>query len=95
MGAFNVVLKPSAVADLDRLRKFDSTAILDAIQMLANEPTRESKSRIKKLRGEQQAEYRLRVGHYRVFYTVDEQEERVSVLRVLHKAQTNQFYEET
>jgi len=61
---------------------------------LTHEPTRESKSRIKRLRGQQLADYRLRLGDYRVFYTVDEDQRRVDVLRVLHKQQTQEYYEE-
>jgi mRNA-degrading endonuclease RelE of RelBE toxin-antitoxin system len=43
-----------------------------------------SKSRIKRLRGIDSPQYRLRVGEFRVFYDVTRQE--VYVLRVLTKA---------
>ena len=61
---------------------------------LRHRPAKESKSRIKRLRGVQKADYRLRVGDYRVFYSVDAARCRVDVLRVLHKRQTAEFYEE-
>ena len=95
MGLHEIVLKPSAVRDLDRLRRFDAAALADGMEeFLAHEPTKENKARIKRLRGVQKADYRLRVGDYRVFYSVDAARCRVDVLRVLHKSQTAEFYEE-
>jgi mRNA-degrading endonuclease RelE of RelBE toxin-antitoxin system len=95
MAGFDIFLKPSAVADLDGLRKYDAAQIADAIEEhLTHEPTRESKSRIKRLRGISNPDYRLRVGDYRVFYNVDVDAHRVDVLRVMHKDQTKPYYEE-
>jgi len=39
-------------------------------------------------------DYRLRVGDYRIFYSVCKQELRVDVLRVMHKDQKREYYEE-
>ena len=39
-------------------------------------------------------DYRLRVGHYRVFYTVTDETRTVEILRVMHEAQTEACYEE-
>ncbi len=61
---------------------------------LTHEPTTESKSRIKRLRGLSDPDYRLRVADYRVFYTVREREHRVDVLRIMHKDETRTYYEE-
>lgn len=95
MSRHEIVLKPSAVRDLDRLRRFEGSSVADGIEeFLTHAPTRESKSRIRRLRGMQKADYRLRVGDYRVFYSVDAACCRVDVLRVLHKSQTAEFYEE-
>lgn len=95
MAAYEIVLKHSAIADLDALRKFESAQIADAMEKhLRHNPTKESKSRIKRLRGLSSPEYRLRVGDYRVFYAVDKNERRVDVLRVMHKVQTASYYEE-
>jgi mRNA-degrading endonuclease RelE of RelBE toxin-antitoxin system len=95
MARYAVVLKQSAVADLDTLRKYTATQILDAIERhLQDNPTRESKSRIKKLRGVSNPDYRLRVGDYRVFFIVDAAARRVEILRVMHKDQTLSYYEE-
>ena len=95
MAAYEVVLKASAVADLDALRKFDAAQIVDAMEKhLRHTPMKESKSRIKRLRGLSSPDYRLRVGDYRVFYSIDADRRRVEMLRVMHKDQTISFYEE-
>lgn len=88
-----VILKPDAIRDLDRLRKYDSTRISDAMERhLRTEPQKVSRTRIKRLRGRQPADYRLRVGRFRVFYTVDVEESAVFVLRILHKEKITEFY---
>ena len=95
MSGYEIILKRSAVADLDALREYDATRIADAMaRHLLHEPTKESKSRIKRLRGISNPDYRLRVGDHRVFYVVDEDARQVDVLRVMHKNQTEQYYEE-
>ena len=95
MPLHEIALKPSAIRDLDGLRRFEAAAVADGMEnFLTHEPTKESKSRIKRLRGVQMADYRLRVGDYRVFYSVDSARSRVEVLRVLHKRQSAEFYEE-
>jgi len=95
MQPYEILLKPGAIEDLDRLRKYDATQIADAMEKhLTYEPTKESRSRIKRLRGVSEPDYRLRVADYRVFYSVREQERRVDVLRIMHKDQTRKYYEE-
>jgi addiction module RelE/StbE family toxin len=92
---YEVILKPKAVKDLDGLRKYDVTSIADAIERhLSSEPRKTSRTRIKRLRGRQEADHRLRVGDFRVFYTIDEIELTVFVLRILHKDRTVEFYKE-
>ena len=95
MGKYDIFLKPSAVKDMDRLRRFDAQAIVGVMEeCLGDEPARESRSRIKRLRGISDPDYRLRAGEYRVFYSIDETVGRVNVLRVLHKGETQQYYQE-
>ena len=80
---------------MDKLSKYYATMIADAMDIhLTVSPSLASKSTIKKLRGKQKADYRLRVDDYRVFYNVDEREKCVFVLRVMHKDQTKDFYKE-
>ncbi len=91
MGGFRITLKPDAIRDFDRLHKFAATMVTDRIERhLRFAPARESRSRIKRLRGQQTADFRLRVGDYRVFYRIEGNE--VLILRVLHKDETRQFY---
>ncbi|MBI4518409.1 MAG: type II toxin-antitoxin system RelE/ParE family toxin [Deltaproteobacteria bacterium] len=95
MRPYEIVLKHGAIEDLDGLRKYDATQIADAMEKhLTHEPTKESRSRIKRLRGVSEPDYRLRVADYRVFYSVREQERRVDVLRIMHKDETREYCEE-
>lgn len=95
MGAYEIVLKRSAIADLDGMQKYYATQIADAMEKhLQHEPTKVSKTRIKRLRGISNPDYRLQVGEYRAFYTVDEDARRVEVLRIMHKNETQSYYKE-
>jgi mRNA interferase RelE/StbE len=69
---FAIVLAPEAVEDLAALKANVRTAVRGAIEThLRHEPTKTSRSRIKRLRGVRQPQYRLRVDEVRVFYDVD------------------------
>lgn len=68
---FAIVLAPEAVEDRKRLKANAWAAVRDALEAhLRHEPTRTSRSRIKRLRGLARPQYRLRVGEVRVFYDV-------------------------
>ena len=68
---FAIVLAPEAVEDLRRLRANLRTAVREALEThLRHEPTKTSRSRIKRLRGLSRPQYRLRVDEVRVFYDV-------------------------
>ena len=93
MPRYEIHLKPSAIHDMDRLRKHDAVRIADGMERhLGTEPRRESRSRVKRLRGITDPDYRLRIGDHRVFYNVAAG--RVDVLRVMHKDETREYYEE-
>jgi mRNA-degrading endonuclease RelE of RelBE toxin-antitoxin system len=95
MAVYEIKLSRSAIADMDRLRKYDATTVADAMEKhLAHEPRKESKSRIRRLRGLSDPDYRSRVGDFRVFYNVDDAALRVDVLRVMHKDETRYYHEE-
>jgi mRNA-degrading endonuclease RelE of RelBE toxin-antitoxin system len=80
-----IVLAPEAAEDFKTLTAVDRATIRDAIEgHLRHEPTRPSKSRIKRLRGLRRPQYRLRVGGIRVFYDVTEKV--VEVLAIVSKA---------
>ena len=66
-----IILAPEAVDDLRRLKANVRSAVRDAIEgHLRHEPARISRSRIKRLQGLSQPQFRLRVGEIRVFYDV-------------------------
>jgi mRNA-degrading endonuclease RelE of RelBE toxin-antitoxin system len=83
---YDIELAPEAVEDLNDLKANVRATVYDAIeQHLRHEPTKTSKSRIKRLRGFSRPQYRLRVGDdIRVFYDVTE--ETVQVLAVVAKS---------
>jgi len=56
---------------------------------LLYEPTRVSRSRIKRLRGTRKPQFRLRVGDVRVFYDVREGE--VEVLAIVEKSEASEW----
>jgi mRNA interferase RelE/StbE len=95
MVKYEIVLKPSAVKDMDKLTRYEAVNISDVMEeCLGNEPAKESKSRIKRLRGISNPDYRLRVGDYRVFYSIDDGSRQVNVLRILDKDETQEYYQE-
>jgi mRNA-degrading endonuclease RelE of RelBE toxin-antitoxin system len=86
---YEILLAPEAVDDLQNLKANDRAAVRDAIeQHLRHQPTKASKSRIKRLRGLSRPQYRLRVGdEIRVFYDVTETV--VQVLAMVAKSEAN------
>ena len=70
---YEIILAPEAIEDLKGLRAHVRSLVRDAmVDYLRHEPTKVSKSRIKRLRGLSRPQYRLRVGEIRVFYDVGE-----------------------
>ena len=68
---FEILLAPEAVEDLRRLKANRRTAVKEALEThLRLEPTRTSRSRIKRSSGLARPRYRLRVEEVRVFYDV-------------------------
>jgi len=81
-----VVLAPEAAKAYGALPANRRAEVRDAIERhLKHAPTQVSKSRIKRLRGLSQPQYRLRVGEVRVFYDVTRQA--VAVLAIVTKAE--------
>src|SRR4051812_13479736 len=86
--AFSVEIVEGAERDLERIRSFERSEIIKTIlNLLTVNPTLESKSRIKRLRPPAPAQYRLRVGEFRVLYDVEDNT--VVVLRVVTKTEAN------
>ena len=83
---YDIVLAPEAVEDLAGLKANVRAAVRDALEEhLRQQPTKTSRSRIKRLRGFSRPQYRLRVGDdIRVFFDVSG--EVVQVLAVVSKS---------
>ena len=68
---FEIILAPEAVEDFGRLRANVRADVRAALEThLRHEPKKLSRSRIMRLRGLRQPQYRLRVGEIRIFYDV-------------------------
>ena len=68
---FEILLAPEAVEDLRKLKASERAAVKEALEIhLRHEPTKTSRSRIKRLRGMARPQFRLRVEEVRVFYDV-------------------------
>jgi mRNA-degrading endonuclease RelE of RelBE toxin-antitoxin system len=90
---FEIVLAPQAVEGLKTLRADFQATVRDAIELhLRHEPAKVSKSRIKRLRGLDRPQYRLRVNEVRVFYDVTETA--VEVLAIVTKEQAKAWLAE-
>jgi mRNA-degrading endonuclease RelE of RelBE toxin-antitoxin system len=82
---FEIILAPTAVAELRALPSHLRSEVRDAIEThLRFEPRKLSRSRIKRLRGLDRPQFRLRVGETRVFYDVTENA--VEILAIVPKA---------
>ena len=87
---FEILLAPEAVEDLRRLKGSKRTAVKEALEThLRHEPTKTSRSRIKRLRGIARPQYRLRVEEVRVFYDVSGST--VEVLAIVPKSEAESW----
>ena len=87
---FAIILAPEAVRDFRKLKANVRTAVKEALEThLRHEPTRTSQSRIKRLRGLAQPQYRLRVGEVRVYYDVSGST--VEVLAIVAKSEAQSW----
>ena len=83
---YKIILAPEAVEDLKALRAFERATVRDTMkEHLRFEPTKTSKSRLKRLQGMRHPEYRLRVDEIRVFYDVTD--DAVEILAIVPKAE--------
>ena len=90
---FEIVLAPDAGKALQRLPARVRSEVRDALERhLRFEPTKTSKSRIKRLRGLLQPQYRLRVNDIRVFYDVTETA--VQILAIIDKQEAQAWLDQ-
>jgi mRNA interferase RelE/StbE len=89
---FEVLLAPQAVEDFRNLKAHLRAEVRDAMERhLRHQPEKESRSRIKRLKGLARPHYRLRIGEIRVFYDVVET--RVEVLAIVTKQGADEWLE--
>jgi mRNA interferase RelE/StbE len=90
---YEIILSPEANDDLKRLAAHDRATVKNLMNIhLRHEPTKISKSRIKRLRGMNRPQYRLRIDDYRIFYDVSEN--RVEVLAIISKSEAVRWLNE-
>lgn len=83
---YEIIFSPEAIEDLHNLTAYWRARVKDAIKAhLRYEPRKESKSRIKRLRGLSQPQYRLREDEIRVFYDVSS--DTVEILGIVSKSE--------
>jgi mRNA-degrading endonuclease RelE of RelBE toxin-antitoxin system len=92
---YQIVIARSAQEAFKKLDARWRSALKEAMRThLEDAPKRESKSRIKRLRGLRQPQYRLRVDRLRVFYDVNDEQGRVEVLGLVMKPEAENWLQE-
>ena len=80
MASYSLLIKPSAARELEDLPAKERHRIIARIQKLAGDPRPPT---CEKLAGEEK--YRLRQGHYRIVYSVDDAAQDVTVVKIGHR----------
>ena len=80
MANYSLQIKPSAVKELEAIQLKDRKRLVAKIRRLGKEPRPDG---CEKLSG--QDKYRVRQGHYRVLYSVDDSEPSVTIVKIGHR----------
>ena len=80
MAKYNILIKPSAVKEIENIPRKDRLRIIQKIQGLANLPRPQG---CEKLTGENR--YRIRQGVYRIVYSVSDRDLHIIVVKVGHR----------
>ena len=80
MASYKLLIKPSAVRELESLPARDRRRIVAKIQGLANNPRPPGSE---KLSGEEK--YRLRQGDYRVLYSIEDARTTLTIVKIGHR----------
>lgn len=81
MHSYRVALVASAEKELQQLPQREISRIVPRLEQLASNPR---PAGCKKLKGGEK-EWRVRVGNYRVVYTIDDEAKSVEVTRIAHR----------
>ncbi len=91
--AYTIVFAQNAIEDFKALDARFRALVRDSVRIhLSHEPTKESRSHIKRLRDLRHPRFRLRVESLRVFYDVTETE--VVILAIMSKEKTLEWLKE-
>ena len=80
MASYRLLIKPSAVKEIEDLPRRDRRRIVATIQTLSADPRRRGSE---KLSGHEL--YRVRQGNYRIVYAIQDADLSVVVVRVAHR----------
>jgi mRNA interferase RelE/StbE len=80
VASYRLLIKPSAAKELEALPTRDRKRVVTKIQQLASNPRPNG---TEKLSGQQR--YRLRQGHYRVLYAIDDAQSAVVIAKIGHR----------
>ncbi len=84
--SYEIVLAPEAAEDLEGLKANVRAKVRDGLEAhLRHEPSKTSRSRIKRLRKMSQPQYRLRIDDIRLFYDISGRT--VEVLAIVPKSE--------
>ncbi len=79
---FNIIYAKSTLKDLKKISKNNLPQIKIGIEELENFP---NISKIKHLKNHPIADYRLRIGNYRVLFDVDWDKKEIHILKIGHR----------
>lgn len=80
MAKYKIEIKKSAAKEIERLSSREIAAVLAKIEALGNNPRPPD---CKKLSGEEK--YRIRAGHYRILYLIEDRVLIVLIVKVGHR----------
>ena len=80
MGSYRLLIKPSAVKEIEAIPRKDRARTVKKIRDLSENPR---PAGCEKLSGEEK--YRVRQGWYRVVYSIDDRTREVLVVKVAHR----------
>lgn len=80
MDGYKLLIKPSALKELEAIPRPDRGRVVARIEKLADDPRPQG---CEKLSGEDK--YRVRQGDYRVVYLVDDRAQEVTIFRIGHR----------
>lgn len=81
MASYDLRIKPSAVKELEALQTKDRRRIIEKIRNLASEPRPQGCEKLPA-----QDRYRVRQGHFRILYEIQDSQSTLTVVKIGHGA---------